>query len=304
MRTINTTNSSGPVNTLVSAGPRRLANMLLDLRRLPLTLKIGALILAFYFAVALTARLWAPYDYNKIGTGIPLSTSSPDHLFGTDQLGRDVFSRVVLGTDMVLFLSLTSTLLSTIVGGLIGLVSGLVGGWFDQVLMRLFDALISIPFLVLGLLIISSAGPDLSGNFAILILVIVVVYAPRTARMARAVAIDLVTRDYVTVARARGESVLSIVWRELSPNAVGTLLVEFGVRAGYAPIFIGSLSFLGFGVRPPLPEWGLMISENRSAIISSPLTVFAPGMALAVLVIGLNLFTDGLSRVFGRTHTV
>ncbi len=304
MRAINTTNSSGPANTPVSAAARRLANGLLDLRRLPLTLKVGALILAFYFAVALTARLWAPYDYNKVGTGMPFSASSPDHLFGTDQLGRDVFSRVVLGTDIVLFLSLTSTLLSTIVGGLLGLISGLVGGWFDQVLMRLFDALISIPFLVLGLLVISSAGPELSGSFAILILVIVVVYAPRTARMARAAAIDLVMRDYVTVARARGESVLSIVWRELSPNAIGTLLVEFGVRAGYAPIFIGSLSFLGFGVRPPLPEWGLMISENRSAIISAPSTVFAPGIALAVMVIGLNLFTDGLSRVFGRTQKV
>jgi peptide/nickel transport system permease protein len=185
---------------------------------------------------------------------------------------------------------------------LLGLLSGLVGGWFDQALMRLFDALISIPFLVLGLLIISAVGPELSGSFAILILVVVVVYAPRTARMARAVAVDLVTRDFVTVARARGEPVWSIVWRELTPNAVGVLLVEFGVRAGYAPIFIGSLSFLGFGVRPPLPEWGLMISENRSAIISAPLTVFAPGIALAILVISLNLFTDGLSRVYGRTH--
>jgi peptide/nickel transport system permease protein len=267
-----------------------------------MTLKVGALILLFYLLVALTGRFWAPYDYNKVGTGLPLAAPSPEHPFGTDQLGRDVFSRVVLGTDEVLFLALTSTLISTILGGLLGLLSGLVGGWFDQALMRLFDALISIPFLVLGLLIISAAGPELSGNFAILILVVVVVYAPRTARMARAVAVDLVTRDFVTVARARGEPVWSIVWRELTPNAVGVLLVEFGVRAGYAPIFIGSLSFLGFGVRPPLPEWGLMISENRSAIISAPLTVFAPGIALAILVISLNLFTDGLSRVYGRTH--
>jgi len=121
------------------------------------------------------------------------------------------------------------------------------------------------------------------------------------ARMARAVAVDLVTRDYVTVARARGESVPSIVWRELTPNAAGVLLVEFGVRAGYAPILISSLGFLGFGARPPSPEWGLMISENRAALVTAPLTVLAPSAALAVLVISLNLVTDGIARMLGRS---
>jgi len=249
----------------------------------------------------LTSRFWAPYDFARTGTGRPFETPSAQHLFGTDQLGRDVFSRVVLGADEVLFLSMTSTLIATIIGGLLGLASGLVGGWFDQILMRFFDALISIPFLVLALLVIAAAGPENSGSFVLLILVVAAVYTPRTARMARAVALDLVTRDYVTVARTRGESTWSIVWRELMPNAVGVLLVEFGVRAGYAPIFIGSLSFLGFGVRPPIPEWGLMISENRSALFTAPLAVLAPGIALSVLVIGLNLLTDGISRVYGRS---
>ncbi len=270
-------------------------------RRTPLTFRIGTIILAFYFVVALTGSLWVPYDSSKTGTGRPFSLPSAEHYFGTDQLGRDIFSRVVLGTDDVLFLALTSTLVSTLIGGLLGLMAGLVGGWLDQVLMRLFDAIISIPFIVLGLLMIAAAGPDLSGNYLLLIAVVAVVYAPRTARMARSVAVDLVTRDFVLVARTRGESVFSIVWRELTPNAMGVLLVEFGVRAGYAPIFIGSLSFLGFGVRPPTPEWGLMISENRAAIISAPVSVFAPALALALLVIGLNLFTDGLSRIFGRS---
>ena len=133
--------------------------------------------------------------------------------------------------------------------------------------MRLFETLISIPLLVLALLAIAAAGPKASGSSLLLIGVVVLVYAPRIARMARAVAVDLVTRDYVTVARARGESVRSIVWRELTPNAAGVLLVEFGVRAGYAPILISSLGFLGFGARPPSPEWGLMISENRAALV-------------------------------------
>jgi peptide/nickel transport system permease protein len=135
----------------------------------------------------------------------------------------------------------------------------------------------------------------------LLIGVVVLVYTPRIARMARSVAVDLVTRDYVTVARARGESVPSIVWRELTPNAAGVLLVEFGVRAGYAPILISSLGFLGFGARPPSPEWGLMISENRAALVTAPMTVLAPSAALALLVISLNLVTDGIARALGRS---
>ena len=119
--------------------------------------------------------------------------------------------------------------------------------------------------------------------------------------MARTVAVELVTRDFVTVARSRGESAWSITRRELAPNATGVLLVEFGVRAGYAPILISSLGFLGFGARPPSSQWGLMISENRDAIVTAPVTVLAPAVALAVLVISLNLFTDGLARYLGRS---
>lgn len=288
--------------SMTTRAPSRLSASLGRIRHLPRTLIIGAVILAFYAFVALTGRFWAPYDFAKTGTGIPFSLPGPEHPFGTDQLGRDIFSRVIHGTDDVLFLALTSTLISTLIGGILGLMSGLIGGWIDQLIMRTLDAIISIPFLVLGLLIVASSGPEQSGSYVLLILAVVIVYAPRTARMSRAVAVDLVTRDFVVVARTRGESVFSIVWRELTPNALGVLLVEFGVRAGYAPIFIGSLSFLGFGVRPPTPEWGLMISENRAAIISAPVAVFAPAAALATLVIGLNLFTDGLSRVFGRTN--
>jgi peptide/nickel transport system permease protein len=277
------------------------AGIVARLRRLPVTMLIGSVILIIFLIIALTARFWTPYSYAKTSTGKPFETPNARHYFGTDQLGRDVFSRVMLGTSIVLTLSLSSTLLATIAGGLLGLTSGLVGGWFDQVIMRLVDIMISIPFLVLALLIIAAAGPELSGGFPLIIVTVALVYTPRITRMARSVAIDLKTRDFVTVARTRGESTWSIVWHELLPGATSVLLVEFGVRAGYAPIFIGSLGFLGFGVRPPTPEWGLMISENRSAIISAPAALFAPGIALAILVVGLNLFTDGLARVLGRT---
>jgi peptide/nickel transport system permease protein len=262
---------------------------------------IGGVILIIFLIIALTAQFWAPYSYAKTSTGKPFENPSAVHLFGTDQLGRDVFSRVMLGTRIVLILSLTSTFLATVAGGILGLVSGLVGGWVDQSLMRLVDIMISIPFLVLALLIIAAAGPKMSGNYWLIILTVATVYMPRISRMARSVAVDLKTRDFVTVARARGESTFSIVWHELLPGAMSILLVEFGVRAGYAPIFIGSLGFLGFGVRPPTPEWGLMISENRSAIVSAPAALFSPAVALALLVVGLNLFTDGLARIQGRT---
>ena len=271
------------------------------LRKFPLSARIAALVLLAYVVIALTGPLWTPYDPFQTSTGLPFSGSSGAHLFGTDILGRDVFSRVVYGTRDVLYLSLTGTFLALVIGGAIGLASGLVGGWIDELLMRLFETIISIPLLVLALLAIAAAGPKASGSSLLLIGVVVLVYAPRIARMARSVAVDLVTRDFVTVARARGESVRSIVWRELTPNAAGVLLVEFGVRAGYAPILISSLGFLGFGARPPSPEWGLMISENRAALVTAPLTVLAPSIALALLVICLNLVTDGIARALGRT---
>jgi peptide/nickel transport system permease protein len=236
-----------------------------------------------------------------MGTGIPLSGMTWKHPFGVDQLGRDVFSRVVHGAHVVILLSLSGTGLGLVVGAILGLLSGYIGGWFDNALQRVLEALISIPFLVLALIAIASAGPQLSGNPILVVLVVALVYAPRIARMARAAAIDIATRDYVTMARLRGESAWSVMRRELLPNATSVLLVEFALRAGYAPVLIGSLGFLGFGLRPPTPEWGLMISENRALIIITPITVLGPGLALASLVVGLNLFTEGLARILGRT---
>jgi peptide/nickel transport system permease protein len=226
---------------------------------------------------------------------------SLEHPFGVDQLGRDIFSRVVHGAHIVILLSLSGTLLGLVVGAVIGPLSGYVGGWLDDIVQRFIEALISIPFLVLALIAIAAAGPEVAGNPVLVILVVALVYAPRIARMARAAALDIVTRDYVTAARLRGERAWAVVRREVLPNASGVLLVEFALRAGYAPVLIGSLGFLGFGMRPPTPEWGLMISENRALIIVSPITVIGPGVMLASLVVALNLFTDGLARVLGRT---
>jgi peptide/nickel transport system permease protein len=270
-------------------------------RQTPQSFRIGLVILLVHLVIAATGPFWAPYGLSQMGTGIPLSGASWAHPFGVDQLGRDVFSRVVHGSHIVILLSLSGTALGLLVGAVLGLLSGYLGGWFDNVLQRLLEALISIPFLVLALIAIASAGPELSGNPVLVVLVVALVYAPRIARIARAAAMDIATRDYVTVARLRGESAWSVMRRELLPNATGVLLVEFALRAGYAPVLVGSLGFLGFGLRPPTPEWGLMISENRALIIITPITVLGPGLALASLVVGLNLFTEGLARILGRT---
>jgi peptide/nickel transport system permease protein len=176
-----------------------------------------------------------------------------------------------------------------------------VGGLLDSLVQRLLEVLISVPFLVMALLAMVAAGPELSGNPFLVVLVVALVYAPRIARMARSAAIEIATRDFVTIARLRGESAWSVMRRELLPNATSVLLVEFALRAGYAPVLVGSLGFLGFGLRPPTPEWGLMIAENRSLLLIAPATVLGPGLALASLVVGLNLFTEGLARILGRT---
>lgn len=285
----------------LAAPPRPRRNWFGLWRQMPLSFRIGSLILLVHLVIAVTGPFWAPYGYSQMGAGPPLSGMSLAHPFGIDQLGRDVFSRVVRGSWIVISLSLAGTLLGTLIGAVVGLLSGYVGGWIDEVVQRLLEALISIPFLVLALIAIAAAGTDYSGNPVLLVLVVALVYAPRIARMARAAAIDIATRDYVTVARLRGEKAWSVMRRELLPNATGVLLVEFALRAGYAPVLIGSLGFLGFGLRPPTPEWGLMISENRALLIVSPSTVLGPGFALASLVVGLNLFTEGLARVLGRT---
>ncbi|MBL8580541.1 MAG: ABC transporter permease [Mesorhizobium sp.] len=280
---------------------RSLSSLFVLWRQTPLSFRIGLIILLIHFVLAATGPFWAPYGYSQMGTGRPLSGMSWAHPFGVDQLGRDIFSRVVYGAHIVILLSLSGTLLGLVVGAVLGLLSGYVGGWFDEILQRFLEALISIPFLVLALIAIAAAGPELSGNPVLIVLVVALVYAPRIARMARSVAVDIATRDYVTVARLRGESAWSVMRRELLPNATSVLLVEFALRAGYAPVLIGSLGFLGFGLRPPTPEWGLMISENRALIMVTPITVLGPGLMLASLVVGLNLFTEGLARILGRT---
>ncbi|WP_395449851.1 ABC transporter permease [Aminobacter sp. UC22_36] len=262
--------------------------------------KVGAVILAAHVLFAIVGCFWTPYGFAEMGAGLPLSGASFQHPMGLDQIGRDVFSRFMHGAHIVLLLAFAGTILGMVAGTTLGLLSGYVGGWFDEIAQRIVEAMISIPFLALALVMIIAAGPALAGEPVLIVLVVGLVYAPRIARIARAAAMEIATREYVAVAELRGEGTWSIVFREILPNAANVLLVEFSLRLSYAPILIGALGFLGFGIRPPTPEWGLMISENRNLLIASPVTVFGPGLGLASLVIGFNLFTDGLSRMLGQ----
>ncbi|MBL8584057.1 MAG: ABC transporter permease [Rhizobiaceae bacterium] len=267
----------------------------------PSSFRIGFVLLAVHILLAVFGPFIAPFPQQQMMVGRPIQGPDLTHWFGTDQLGRDIFSRTLHGGWIVISLSVTGTILGVAIGATIGLACGYTRGWVDEVVMRLVEAILSIPFLILALLTVSMAGPALAGSPFLVIMVVAIIYTPRIARMARAAALDVVMRDYVTAARLRGEATFSVVRRELLPNVMGVLLVEFAVRAGYAPILIGTLGFLGFGMQPPSPEWGLMISEYRNLLTVQPWAVFGPGLMLSTLVIGLNFFTEGLARILGRS---
>lgn len=266
----------------------------------PPALKWGLAILLLHGLMAALGPFLAPYAQDQMMAGLPIQGASLGHPFGTDQMGRDIFSRALAGGWIVIGLSVAGTVLGVLLGSAMGLFSGTVGGWPDEVLMRLTEAFLAIPFLIFALLIVSLAGPGLQGSPWLLIGVVAAVYLPRVARMSRAAALDVVARDYVLAARLRGEGAWTISRREVLPNAMGVLLVEFAVRAGYAPILVGTLGFLGFGLKPPTPEWGLMMAEYRNLLTTQPMAVFGPGLMLATLVVGLNLFTEGLSTMASR----
>ena len=266
------------------------------LRELSLTARISACILAGFILVAITGPVWVPFDPLAVLVGGPFEPPSVAHLLGTDNLGRDLFSRVVIGSRAVLVMAVASTTLAVVSGTALGLILAYKRGWLDEICMRLIDILMSIPPLVLALLLVSA----LNNSSILVVLTVAFLFAPRVTRIVRAAALSIVTEDYVTAAITRGESSWSIAWRELLPNVIGTVAVEFAIRSGFAIVFIGALGFLGFGAPPPAPEWGLMINEGYTSINASFWPVLAPAGAMAVLVISLNLFTEGLARLTGQ----
>jgi peptide/nickel transport system permease protein len=220
---------------------------------------------------------------------------SIEHPFGTDKLGRDMFSRSLVGGRVALLVTVLGIAIARIWGGLSGILFGFLGGRVDEIAMRIVDALLAIPWLLVLLLIISTLGT----KPWVQILTFGFTYGYTAIRVARAATLDYVTRDFVLAARARGERKRTIVLRELLPNVLDVLLVDGAMNWSWMLLGFSSLSFLGFGVTPPTPDWGFMIAKNREILAIQPWAVFGPAIMLSSLIVGINLFADALAKALG-----
>lgn len=253
---------------------------------------IGLAIILFWVVIALTAPIISPFSPTEL-LGSRLESPSGEHWLGTDNVGRDVMSRLIWGTQVVLLLAPISVLLGILIGAPLGLISGYVGGRLDALIMRGVDILLSFPTLLIYILIITSIG----SSVFIVVIAISLGSIPPITRIVRSLALDERTKDYVNAARLRGERRRYILLREILPNVSGPIIVDSCIRVGYAIMAIGSLGFLGLGIPPPTPDWGGMINEGRQWIFLMPWTVVAPAAALSSVVIGLNLLADGIREI-------
>jgi len=251
---------------------------------------VGLAIVLFWILVAILAPLIAPHDPLAQDSSAINQGPSRLYLLGTDHMGRDVLSRLVHGSRTILTLAPLSVLASVTVGTILGLVGGYFGGWVDEVVMRLLDAVMAFPTILLYLIIISAIGPSAAN----VVIAITFVGAPGVARLVRSLTLDIRTRDYVRAAETRGERPLHIMFVEILPNARGPLIIDSMLRVGYAIFAIGTLGFLGLGLPAPTPDWGGMISSARKYIWTNPWGVLWPALAISSLVVALNLFADGL----------
>lgn len=275
---------------------------------------VGLAVVVFWFLLGFISLFWTPYGPNQSAFQQNLAPNSTNWL-GTDHLGRDILSRLMQGTQVILLktrlpqtipligglsipggVALWGVFGSLALGSILGLNAGYRGGWWDQVIMQVLDAMIAFPRIVLYLVVIAALG---QGDL-VMILAITITGAPGVGRLARSLALDIKTRDYIRAAETRGESVWYIMLREILPNARGPLLVDAMLRVGYAIFAIGTLGFLGIGLPPPDPDWGNMVNEARRNIFSNQLAPIWPAVAIASLVVGLNLFADGLREELTR----
>ncbi len=254
---------------------------------------IGCVIFLFWLVCAIGGDRITPFDpINDLG--VPLQRPSGDHWFGTDDLGRDVFSRVMAGARDVLIISFIAASISVVVGSMLGLIMGYVRGIADEAIGRVIEALLSIPVVLIGLLIISVLG----ASKPVVIFTVAALFTPIVARTVRAAVLTEAQLDYVEAAKLRGESGLFIMTREILPNVLPVIVVEFTVRVGYAIFTVATLSFLGAGIQVPSPDWGLTISQTYTLIPAGQWwpTLF-PALAIASLVIAVNLIADSIHAV-------
>ena len=257
--------------------------------------KIGLVLVTAHLVLALIGPWVVPYDFTEMNAALMLSGPTGDHWLGTDHLGRDTLTRTVLGGREAILVTGIATPLAVLWGGLVGVFFGFAGGRLDEVLMRIVDAFLSLPWILKMLVLIVTFGTGIE----VLIPTLAFFYGIPVIRIARAATHDVVARDFVQAARARGHRHLAIIWRELLPNVRDALLVEGAMRWSWMLLAFSSLSFLGFGVSPPTPDWGLMIADARGFMSFSPLGVLAPIIGLSSLIIGINLTADALAKTLG-----
>ena len=262
------------------------------LRKRPAAL-VGTIVFCFFLFLAVFGPWVAPYDYQAQNAKLRIDAPTVSHPFGTDQFGRDIFSRIVVGTRNIFLIGGFGTLVAVVIGTAIGLASGYMGGAGDEVIMRLLDVLLSFPSLLLAMVLLAAVGPS---NLNI-VLVVAILYIPMVARVVRSMVLDLKNKEFVEAARVRGEKRSYILFREILPNSLPPLLVEASMRFSYSIFLVASLGYLGLGVQPPSPDWGLQINEARNFFQIAPWVLLFPACTIAVLVISTNLMSDGLRQV-------
>lgn len=256
-------------------------------RGMPLTAAFGVAVIAAYVGVALLAPLLAPFAESEVVGAQYLPWQAP-YLLGTDKLGRDMLTRLIYGARNTVGIAFATTALAFAVGAVLGIWAAVAGGWIDQVLSRLVDALMAIPALIFSLLLLTIFGTSV----LTLVLVIAAVDATRVFRLARSVAQGIVVMDYIEAARLRGEGAVRLIGREILPNAMAPLVAEFGLRFCFVFLAISALSFLGLGIKPPTADWGSMVRENATLITFGDITPLLPAGAIALLTVAVNFVVD------------
>jgi ABC-type dipeptide/oligopeptide/nickel transport system permease subunit len=259
-----------------------------------LFLILGVAVLGFLAAVATLGPLLTPYDPNEQDLLALLEGPSAAHWFGTDQVGRDILSRLIIGTRLTLLIAITSVAASGVLGIALGLVAGYFGGLVDRVATALIDLLLTIPSIVLAIAVVSVVGASATG----LTVAITASFVPPLARLVRGRVLELREEDYVSAARTIGMSTSRLLLRHVLPNAVSVIIIELSLLAGQAVLVGSALGFLGLGVQPPDPEWGSMLGSSREFLEVAPHLAMAPGLAITVAVFGFNMLGDGLRDRF------
>ncbi|MBB2925746.1 ABC transporter permease [Paraburkholderia silvatlantica] len=274
--------------TYLLSSPRRFGRFFLSLSGLG---RIGLIISIAWIFIAIFGSAIAPYGMMDMSGGKVFASSSLAYPLGTDFLGRDLLSRILFGARYSIGLALAATLIASTSGTLLALVSTVIGGWFDEIVCRIVDALLVTPSKILALLVIAIYGSDLR----VLVLTAGVIYMPGAFRIARSQAVGINAMEYVTVARLNGESTFHIACREILPNMIHPMFADFGLRFVYNVLMLSGLSFLGLGVQPPYADWGSLVRENLSGLSSGASAVIMPALAIATLTIGVNLLIDSLA---------